>query len=74
MRVLHVIPAVAERYGGPSTAIWPMVRALREQPGLEVEVATTDADGPNGRITADDLPPNAGTVHLFPRERSESLK
>lgn len=74
MRILHVIPAVAARYGGPSTAIWPMVRALREVEGFDVEIATTDADGPNGRLTVDQLPTDAGVVHLFRRHKGENLK
>jgi glycosyltransferase involved in cell wall biosynthesis len=45
LRVLHVIPAVAPRYGGPSRAIFEMCRALQRH-GVEVLVATTDADGP----------------------------
>lgn len=42
MRVLHVIPSVAERSGGPATAIVPMCRAL-QQHGVEVLLITTDA-------------------------------
>lgn len=42
MRVLHVIPSVAERSGGPATAIIPMCRAL-QQHGVEVLLVTTDA-------------------------------
>lgn len=49
MRVLHVIPAVAPRYGGPSEAIVHMLRALRAA-GVAVLLATTDADGPGGRL------------------------
>jgi glycosyltransferase involved in cell wall biosynthesis len=41
MRVLHVIPSVSERSGGPATAIVPMCRALQER-GVEVVLATTD--------------------------------
>ena len=41
MRVLHVIPSVAEHSGGPATAILPMCRALVEQ-GLEVQLAATN--------------------------------
>ena len=41
MRVLHVIPSVAERSGGPATAIVPMCRALREA-GTEVLLVTTN--------------------------------
>ena len=42
MKVLHVIPSVSERSGGPAQAIAPMCRALQEQ-GIEVTLATTDA-------------------------------
>ena len=42
MRVLHVIPSVSERSGGPATAIIPMCRALLRQ-GIEVLLITTDA-------------------------------
>jgi glycosyltransferase involved in cell wall biosynthesis len=51
-----------------------MTAALREQPALDVEIAATDADGPDARITANDLPVHAGVVHLFPRQRGETLK
>lgn len=49
MRVLHVIPSVAPRYGGPSEAIVHLVRAL-ESAGARALVATTDADGPGARL------------------------
>ncbi len=72
MRVLHVIPAVAPRYGGPSTAIGPLCQALNRLPGVRVELATTDADGPT-RLTPADLP--AGVpAHVFGGVRTESLK
>jgi glycosyltransferase involved in cell wall biosynthesis len=48
MDVLHVIPGIAPRYGGPSQAIVQMCRALRDE-GVKVLIATTDADGP-GRL------------------------
>ncbi len=41
MKVLHVIPSVSDRSGGPAQAIIPMCRALQEQ-GTEVVIATTD--------------------------------
>jgi glycosyltransferase involved in cell wall biosynthesis len=44
MKVLHVIPSVAARDGGPSQVIAPMCRALRAS-GLDVSIATTNADG-----------------------------
>jgi glycosyltransferase involved in cell wall biosynthesis len=40
MKVLHVIPSIAERSGGPATAIIPMCRALMQQ-GLEVLLLST---------------------------------
>jgi glycosyltransferase involved in cell wall biosynthesis len=40
MRILHVIPSVAERSGGPATAIVPMCRALMRQ-GIEVQLLST---------------------------------
>jgi glycosyltransferase involved in cell wall biosynthesis len=45
MKVLHVIPGLAQRYGGPSRAVIEMCRALAAE-GVEVLLATTDADGP----------------------------
>ena len=44
-RVLHVVPALAARYGGPSTAALGMSRALRRA-GVEALIVATDADGP----------------------------
>jgi glycosyltransferase involved in cell wall biosynthesis len=43
MKVLHVIPSISERSGGPGQAIIPMCRALRKS-GIDVLLATTDAD------------------------------
>ena len=44
MKVLHVIPAIAPRYGGPSQLVLDMCRALNES-GVEAHIATTNADG-----------------------------
>lgn len=44
MRVLHVIPGVAPRDGGPSVAIHAMARGVAAL-GADVAVATTNADG-----------------------------
>lgn len=46
MKVLHVIPSISERSGGPGRAIISMCRSLQEQ-GTEVVIATTD-DGVSG--------------------------
>ncbi len=75
MRILHVIPAVAARYGGPSQAVFAMCRALMAH-GVETLIATTNADGPRY------LPVELGRpvdyrgvpVIFFPRQCSEALK
>ena len=48
MRVLHVIPSVSERSGGPGLAIAPMCRALQAQ-GIEVLLVTTDGETRDSR-------------------------
>lgn len=50
MKVLHVIPAVAPRYGGPSHAVLEMCRELMRR-GIEAEIATTNADTKNNLDT-----------------------
>lgn len=75
MRILHVIPGVAPRYGGPSAAVFEICRSLANV-GLEVMIATTDANGP-GRLpvalgrTVDYQ--NVPTI-FFPRQWSEAYK
>ncbi|HJU93392.1 MAG TPA: glycosyltransferase [Pyrinomonadaceae bacterium] len=70
MRVLHVIPSVAERSGGPATAIIPMCRAL-QQHGVEVLLVTTDA-GLNG--TAQGSHYKGVPAKFFPSQLGESFK
>ena len=73
--ILHVVPSVAARDGGPSAAVAGMCRALDEQ-GVPTLVVTTDADGA-GRL---DVPINETTtfagmrVRFFPCQFSERLK
>ena len=75
MNVLHVIPAVAPRYGGPSVAVIEMCRAL-ERRGTATLIATTDADGA-GRL---DVPLGVPTLYggvktmFFRRVASEAYK
>lgn len=74
-RVLHVIPSIADRYGGPSAAVLGMSRALIAA-GTPVVIATTDADG------AQRLPQPLGEVVdyrgvptiMFTRQWSEAYK
>jgi glycosyltransferase involved in cell wall biosynthesis len=75
LRVLHVIPAIAPRYGGPSRAVFAMCRALRRA-GVDVEVAATDADGPHRleRPVEAEAPAPAVPVRLFARQWSEAFK
>ena len=69
MRVLHVIPSVAERSGGPATAIIPMCRALMQQ-GIEVLLVSTDAG-----LNENDVAEYKGVpAMLFPSEFGESFK
>jgi glycosyltransferase involved in cell wall biosynthesis len=75
MNVLHVIPAVAARYGGPSHAVLGMGRALAHQ-RVDVLIATTDADGP-GRLPVEPEAPQSWQgvpTIFFPRQWSEGFK
>jgi glycosyltransferase involved in cell wall biosynthesis len=73
MRVLHVIPAIALRYGGPSVAVVGMCRALHDA-GISTTLATTDADG-HGRLSRRQRPTGGPVPTLvFRRQVSESFK
>ncbi len=75
MRVLHVIPSIAPRYGGPSRAVVEMAKTLQQQ-GVDVLIATTDADGPN-RLPVDNSTTTEHDgikVRFFPRRFSEAFK
>jgi glycosyltransferase involved in cell wall biosynthesis len=73
--VLHVIPAVAPRYGGPSRAVVEMCGALGAR-GVETLIAATDADGAarlevktGERVSHERVP-----AIFFPRQWSEAFK
>jgi len=74
LQILHVIPSIAPRYGGPSTAILPMVEALNRLPNIRAEIATTDADGSQGRLDASVFADSPFPIHVFTRDWSEQWK
>lgn len=49
LKVLHVIPSLSPSHGGPSFAL-PLIARSLVQNGVQVDVATTDDDGPGYRI------------------------
>src|ERR1035437_2131663 len=49
MKVLHVIPSLSPKHGGPSFCVPVILHSLR-QVGVTVDLATTDDDGPGCRI------------------------
>jgi glycosyltransferase involved in cell wall biosynthesis len=72
MKVLHVIPSVSERSGGPAAAIVPMCRALQEQ-GLDVFLsATSHGLTQNFRDTVSDY--KGVPARLFPAQLGASYK
>lgn len=75
MRVLHVVPAVARRYGGPSEAALRMVGALNDA-GVSTLLATTDADGGSRLPVRTGIEVEYGGVPVifFSRLPGESLK
>lgn len=74
MKVLHVIPSVAERSGGPATAIVPMCRAL-QQHGIEVLLVTTNAGLDHTEPTNGEVSDYKGVPAMFfPSQLGESFK
>ena len=70
MRILHVIPSFAPRYGGPIVAAVGLTRELARR-GHDVTVATTNVDGPGELDVPLDRPvPMDGVdVWYFPIQR-----
>ena len=74
MKVLHVIPSVSEKSGGPAQAIFPMCRALIAR-GHEVCIATT-RDGLS-RVNGNGSGPqlyNGTSIHFFPVQWGDGFK
>jgi glycosyltransferase involved in cell wall biosynthesis len=75
MRVLHVIPGLSARQGGPPAAVTAACLALRHH-GVATSIFTTDLAGPASsaradRVVASDLPRGAEKldVRIFPARR-----
>lgn len=75
MKVLHVIPAIAMSYGGPSKVVLDTCRALRKA-GVDAEIATTSADQDKDIEIPNEKPANIEgvPVHFFPRQMKWSYK
>ena len=74
MKVLHVIPSVDERSGGPATAIVPMCRAIRQH-GVEVLLVTTNAGLRDDEVPREQVADYKGVpVMFFPSQLGESFK
>jgi glycosyltransferase involved in cell wall biosynthesis len=39
LRILHIVPSIDPKQGGPARSVLALVEALRKQPGLEIRVA-----------------------------------
>ncbi len=73
MKVLHVIPSVDERSGGPATAIVPMCRALMRQ-GIEVLLLSTTAGLSTGVMKGEVLDHKGVPAIFFESQLGESFK
>jgi glycosyltransferase involved in cell wall biosynthesis len=75
MNILHVIPSVAPRYGGPSSAILQECLAL-DALGIGTLIVTTDADGAGRlRVDLDRVTTYSGVrTRFFSRVWSEAFK
>ena len=77
MRILHVIPSISERSGGPAHAIFPLCRALQDR-GLNVSIATTNdgiSNGTNKNGSHSNSERHKGIeTHIFPVTLNHSFK
>lgn len=72
MKVLHVIPSVSARSGGPAEAIIPMCRALQET-GIDVLLATTNS-GLDVELSGTPINRKGVSTIFFPAQLGESFK
>jgi|ERR1041384_2680078 glycosyltransferase involved in cell wall biosynthesis len=73
MKVLHVIPSVDERSGGPATAIVPMCRALMQR-GVDVLLLSTTAGLPADVTQGEVLNHKDVPAIFFQSQLGESFK
>lgn len=76
LRVLHVIPSISKRHGGPSAALSRFVAAVAS-PETKVTVATTDDNGPGARLDVPLQQPvsdSNGIDHIYFRKNTEVYK
>jgi glycosyltransferase involved in cell wall biosynthesis len=75
MKVLHVIPSLSPKQGGPSLVLPVIVRALTEA-GLQVDVATTDDDGTRAHLSVPLEQPieQNGATYIYFRKSTEFYK
>lgn len=74
LRVLHVVYGLSWRFGGLTSAVTTMVEALAGTGEVQVEVATTTADGAGGYLAASERPRLAVPVHWFRVDALERWK
>lgn len=65
MKILHVIPSIDLKYGGPRTAVLEMLVSLKES-GADITLATTFRAVPGEALIKRELP---FPVHAFPSRR-----
>jgi glycosyltransferase involved in cell wall biosynthesis len=73
MKVLHVIPAIAACYGGPSKVVLDTCKALREA-GIDAEIATTNADEDGDLVLPVKQPASIDGVPVYFFRRHGSLR
>ena len=76
LRVLHVMPSVSPKHGGPSAALPLFVRSLVPY-DVKVTIATTDDDGPGGRLNVplqQIVPGRDNTDAIYFRKSTEFYK
>ena len=74
MRVLHVVNGLAWRFGGTAAMVLQMTQALQRGGNVQVEIATTDADGAGGHLAEETKPKTDVPVHYFHHDYSERWK